>query len=375
MFKKKMSVRAVRKYQQPAYPVVDQDGKIVFTPQDSKLSEIAKEIAKPAIAIALSTIMATSAQAAPVRRPEHEIVLADDGNTQDKDTKNKLDDDKKEAKIRKLNDKQIKSLVEELDFKLDYRPSKAGGEVRVAYVTEEQAKRILEKFFRKNGITFDYGDNFKRENIDFTLDAYNPDKKIGYEFDYRNNKELDSKELKSLEELTKKEKEHILLLDAERFKGIQTPQQVINKVQDAAEQFLKVLYDKGLIKIDGLNQKTFDKLVKELGSDNSKTKQKAFDTLLKTGIKVLDQLKEVKDQTELLKKLSSMIEEQFKNTTDDYYQKLDSDKPEVREATTQTLIKLDIDGIPYLKKLLEFAKNNKNIEVKTRVEMILQEVE
>lgn len=375
MFKKKMSVRAVKKYSQPAYPVVDHEGKIVFTPQDSKLSEIAKEITKPAIAIALSTIMATSAQAAPARRPEHEITLSDDKDTQDPDTKKKTDDDKKDVAIKKLSQKQIESLVKELDIKMDYRPTKAGGEVRVAFITEEQGRRILEKFFRKNGIIFDYDTSFKRDKVDFTLDAYNADKKVGYEFDYRNKKDLDTKEISSLESLSKNGKDHILLLDAQNFKGISTPQEVVNKVQDSAEKFLKALYDKGFIKFGGIDQKLFEKLVKEIESDDSKKSQKAFDALLEAGLKVLDQLKGIKEPTGQVKKLITLIEEDYNNKVDQYYKSLDNDDPKTREEATQKLIKMDVDAVPFLKKLYDIAKEKKNVEVKTRVEMILQEVE
>lgn len=378
--KKRFNLKPVKKYKQPSYPIVDDSGKVLFTPNESsKLGDIAKEISKPIAGIAFTVIASQSVQANQLRKPETYITQVDENDTDEDTLPEESQNKEKKPIIKKFTEKQITSLIEELNFQKDDNTPKfvegySKGPIYSTNVTEDQARRILEKFFRKNGIVFEYNTNFKREDIEFEIDGYNKDKKVGWEFGYKNEKDLSQDEITTLQNLTRKDKEHILLIDAQQFKGLPSGKEAISRLQNTAEEFLKTLYKKGAVQPQRLEGEDLENCIRNLSSKEDKVSSKAYLLLKKSGMAIISRLEKEK-QTENIKKLLKEIKVDFQKDVENFYKNLDSDDPAVREEATTKLINMDEDAIPYVKKLAQLAKERKSEEVKSRLEMILKEIE
>lgn len=382
MLNKRFKIKAVKTYKQPAYPTMDDSGSTIFTPNESsKLGEIAKEISKPVTGLAFATIISQGVDAAEIRQGKSYVTATKiDSVSKDLLSKAIQDTEKKPQKIKRFTEKQIAALLEELNIKIETNEFEhIEGKIDPSYfkrvnITEEQAKRILEKFFRRNGLSFDYNVPFKKQGVDFEADGYNKEKKIGWEFGYTCENELSQEEIAKLRKLADKNIEHLLLIDSNKFKGLPSGHDAVKKMQSTAEEFLSVLYKKGVLKPAWLDDEEIRKSIKDLSSKDEKIRKNAYQVLKNEGVSVLEKLKNEKE-TESIKKLISEIKNDFGMKLEEFYKSLDSEKPEIRDEATRMLINMDERALPYIKKLSEMAKQGKSEEVKSRLEMILKEVE
>lgn len=379
MFKNEFSIKAVKKYGQPAYPVIDEDGRILFYPhQVSKISKIAKEFSTPVVGLAFATIMSQSVQASPLRKPEEYVAESIVGEV-DEDTPTCADQDDKKIsyRIKRFTKRQTNALIEELNLKIKNNEHEHVRGIRIMptlSMTEGQARRILEKFFRKNGIMFENDVEFKRDKVDFKLDAYNKEKKVGWEFDYLSKQDLSKDEISKLKSFEKEKKEHILLIEAANFMRLPSGNEGIKRLQKTAEDFLTMLYNRGVLKCKWMDDKEIDQLLKNLDSGDDKKKSQSYQELASQGITIIDRLKKDKKSV-LVQKLIAEIESEFDKKVNNYFKQLDSDDPQIRDQATKELIEMDEDAQPFVKKLLELAKQNKSEEVRSRVEMVQKEIE
>ncbi len=382
MFDKDFKVKSVRKYGQPAYPVIDEDGNLLFMPPQTKVSDITGKLTLPMVGAALVALASQNAQASTTRKPEKYITETSSADDTTEDNSLSGSDNLQETKpsnIKRFSEKDITSLLKELSLQIEnnkpqHKLGRSSGPIYNVVVTEEQARRILEKFFRKNGISFEYDQPFKKPGIDFTVDAYNDKRKIGYEFGYTCEPDLTQEEIDKLQELSNKGKEQILLIDANKFKGLPSGRKAITQLQTTAEEFLKMLYNKGILKSERLDESEIAERIKLLGSAEEKVKAKAYEELKKCGISLVDKLRK-EGKKDIIEKLIKEIEAEFQKSLDMYYKGLNNDDADVREKTTKDLINMDEDALPFVKKLLEMAKEKKSAEVEWRTKHIIKEVE
>ena len=371
MFKKRLKLKKVRSYPAPAYPVVD-EGEILSMPRELKLSDFAK----PALPVLLATAILAGYGEADARGPQDRVVLVE--NSPDKNARAaKQDRQETPYPIRKFSQKEIASLIAELRLQGaiagNIRGKSSGP--RALEVTEEQGRQILEKFFTKNGIVFKSGVNLRQGTVGFTVDGYNAARKVGYEF-----VPCSGEQDLSAEEIAKIEKgldgEHILLVKGSTCK-VPQPQQVVQILQDAAEQFMRKLYREGilgrgqeisgLIRDLGLDEKAADGL-KDIGPEAIWWIRQALKKLTDMESYAVDKDR-LKQHGERLEAVETAI---FEKDVEPLLEQLDAEGLAARTEAADKLIAIGAGIKPYVEQYHQQAEKDGNAEAARRCLDILR---
>lgn len=378
MFKKHLNVKKVTRYQTPAYPVVE-DGLVISTPTEKRLSDLAKEIAKPVLPLAFAFVT-ESAEGAEIKKPAVQLTLQESKTSKDS---TEINTTKQESKIpihiRRFSDREIEALVKELSIVAKVESEGMGGSARFVTLTESQGCKILMKFFEKNGITLKEEVDFNKKDVKFKIDGYNSEKKVGYEFvNITGESDLVSGEIDKLEKGI--DGENILIVKGARQR-IPKPQEAILILQQKAEAFLIKLYEKGVIG----RLKEIKECIAKSGSKEEKESLKAIEELKKIGVEAILSLNQAInqiDKNQVSDKEKKQLKDRLQAVSNAIYEKeilpclkqLDDEDSQVRDQATQKLVELGEPVRTYVEQWLNNAKKTGNIEVREKCNFILDSI-